>query len=322
MKRFILTTSVFAVSLGAQDSSVTRATSVDINGRRVADGPTYATAKSGSDTSTTERVQSVNGRTVPVEQIQERVLRNDASGKVIERIIRRYSPTGEPAQPIRETVEEQKRADGSSSIQTTTYSGDVNGHMQLVSKSTTETHVSGSTQTVDTVVQQPTLNGSLDTVEKRNTVTVKDASGNFRSDATTYRRDGNGGFTAAVRETIEHTKQGSEANDQTAEYELGPDGRLQLHSQTVAHTVTRSDGSKETERNVFGANVPGTVDPTGRLKLQEQQLVQTRNNPDGSVVESFSVRRPTVADPHTLGPAQQVSETVCRGKCGDDKDKP
>ena len=54
--------------------------------------------------------QSINGRTVPMEQVEERVLRNDASGKVTERIIRRYDPQGNALPPARETIEEEKAA--------------------------------------------------------------------------------------------------------------------------------------------------------------------------------------------------------------------
>ena len=68
--------------------------------------------------------------------------------------------------------------------------------------------------------------------------------------------------------------------------------------------------------NLFGRNVPGTVDPDGKLKLYEQQVIEQKTGPGNSVVETVSVRRPTVSDPNTLGPSRQISETVCKGKCG------
>lgn len=314
MKPFIASIFVCTLALYAQDSSVSRTTSVDVNGRRVA-GPEVVQTKSSSGAEVTERVQSVNGRTVPIERVEERVVSDGPSGRVIERVIRRFSPNGDPAPPIKETVEEQKRPDGSSTTQTTTYRGDINGRMQLLRKSTTEVRISGSAQTADTVIQQPTINGSLETVEKQNTVKVKESGDSYREDSTTYRRDANGNLTAAVRQATLHTQQGSESSDQTAEYEIGSDGRLQLHSQTVDRTVTRSDGSKEIERNLFGAAVPGTIDAVGKLKLQEQQLIDKRPGPGGTVVEKLSVRRPSVSDPNALGPVRQLSETVCRGKC-------
>jgi hypothetical protein len=88
---------------------------------------------------------------------------------------------------------------------------------------------------------------------------------------------------------------------------------LQLHSQKVTKTVKAADGSKDQQVDIFGENVPGTVDPGG-LKLQEQQLIQRKARAN-EVTETLSVRRPSLADPKLLGPARQISETVCRGKC-------
>jgi hypothetical protein len=165
-------------------------------------------------------------------------------------------------------------------------------------------------------VQEPTLNGSVETVEKRNTVTVWDGKA-YRMDTEKYLRDGNGSFSLAVRKSTEHTQDGPQASDNIAEYEIGPDGRLQLHSQTVNKTVTRADGTKEIESNIFGRNVPGTVDVGGstKLKLQEQQLIERKPGPGDTVVETLAVRRPSISDAHALGSAHQISETICRGKC-------
>lgn len=307
---------MFALALSAQEGSVSTRTAVDINGRRVTEGPQVSQAKSQNASETTETMQSINGRKVPLERVEERVLRDDASGRVVERLIQRYDATGNPTTPVKETIEEQKRPDGSSTIQTTTYRGDINGRMQLLEKSTTELHKSDSTQTSETVVQRPTLNGSLETVEKRSGVSVKDSAG-IHEETTTYRRDGNGGFAVAVRQTKQHTEQGAQASDNTAEYEIGANGRLQLHSQTVARTATRPDGSKEIELNIYGNNVPGTVDASGgKMKLHEQQLIEKKPGPGDTLVETVSVRRPTVSDPNLLGPPRQLSETICKGKCG------
>lgn len=293
---------------------MTTTTSVDINGRRVAEGPSVTRSKSDGQTETTEIMQSINGRNVPLERVEERVLRDDSSGRLIERLIRRYDQTGNPTAPVKEMIQEQKRSDGSASKQVSTYRGDINGGMQLIEKSTIETRASGSTESTETVVQRPTVNGTLDTVEKQSKMKVTQGSG-YTEDTTTYRRDANGNFTAAVRQTTEHTAQGQQATDSTAEYELGATGQLQLHSQTVTKTLTAPDGSKDQVVNIFGQSVPGLVEPAGGLKLQEQQLIQKKRGPNDSVTETLSVRRPTISDPKTLGPARQLSETVCRGKC-------
>jgi hypothetical protein len=312
VKRFIVGTIASAFLLSAQQSSVTSTTAVDINGRRVAEGPAVVHSKSDGRSETTEVLQSINGRMVPIQRVQERVLRDDSSGRVVERFIREFDQTGNPSAPAKEIIEEQKRPDGSSTRQVSTYRGDINGSMQLIEKSITQVQTSGSTENAETVLQRPTVNGSLETVEKQNVVKVKQPSG-YTEDKTTYRRDGNGGFRAAVRETTEHSEQGQQASDSTAEYELGTTGQLQLHSQKVTKTITAADGSKDQVVDLFGQNVPGTVDPGG-LKLYEQQLIQKKKRPN-EVTETVSVRRPTVSDPKVLGSARQISETVCRGKC-------
>ncbi len=314
MKRCIFATLACSLALTAQQSNVSSTTQVDVNGNRIGDGPVISQTKSANGSVTTETRQSINGRSVPVEQVEQRVLRDDASGKVTERTIRRYDPQGNPMPPVRETIEEQKRADGSSSIQSTTYRGDINGGMQVAERTITESHASTSGETSETIVQRVTPDG-LATVEKRNDVIVKQPSG-YQTESTTYRSDGNGGFYTAVQQTTQHIEQNSQASDSTAEYERGPNGELQLHSQTVTKTVTRPDGSKDAVVEVYGRNVPGTVSGSdSALRLQEQQVIETAPGPNNTMVQTLSVRRPSVSDPQTLGPARQISETVCQGDC-------
>jgi hypothetical protein len=219
---------------------------------------------------------------------------------------------------VRETIEEQKRPDGSSTIQSTTYRGDINGNTQVAEKTTTDTRPTGSGESSETIVQRATADG-LQTVEKRDQVVLKQAGG-YQSESTIYRSDGNGGFFTAVRQNSEHTEQNSQSSDSSAEYERGPNGDLQLHSQTVTKTVTRPDGSKDAVVEVYGRNVPGTVSGNDSgLKLQEQQVIETAPGPNNTMVQTVSVRRPSVSDPGTLGPARQISETVCQGDCKPEK---
>src|SRR5260370_32183389 len=84
-------------------------------------------SKSASGSTTTERLQSINGRMVPWERVEERVLRDDASGRVVERWVRHYDQTGNPTPPEKSLIEETKRSDGGSTVRTTTWRGDVNG---------------------------------------------------------------------------------------------------------------------------------------------------------------------------------------------------
>jgi len=310
----------FVGPVAAQQSSVSETTSVDINGHRV-ESPAISRTASANSSVTTETRQSINGRSVPMERVEERVLRDDASGRVVERQIQRYDPQGNPTPPVKETIEEQKHADGSSTTQSTTFRGDINGSMQVIEKTITDSRPSGSGESSETVVQRLTANG-LQTVEKRDEVVVKQGNG-YQSETTTYRNDGNGGFYTAVRQTTEHTEQNGQSSDSSAEYEKTATGQLQLHSQTVMRTVTRPDGSKDAVVDVYGRSVPGTVSGNDSgLKLQEQQVIETVPGPNNTVVQTLSVRRPTVSDPQTLGPARQLSETVCKGDCKPPKTGP
>ena len=293
MRNLLASAFLSALILCAQSTSVSTTTDVDINGHRVQDGPQVVTTKTAGGTETTETMQSINGRMVPLERVEQRVLRDDASGRVVERIVRRYDPQGNPAPPSRETIEETKRSDGTSSTTATTYQTDFNGNTQVAQKAVTETHKSGSEERSETVVQRPTINGSLDTVEKQEQVKVAQPNGS-RDETTTYRPSGDGGFYAAVRTVTDHTQQNGQSSDSTVEYEANPGGALQVHSQTVAKTVTAPDGSKDSVLDIYTANVPGTVNaPGSALKLQEQQLVDSQKGPGGTVTQTLSVRRPT-----------------------------
>lgn len=315
MRKLLASLSLAAVAVFAQSASVSNTTRVDINGNRVSDGPAVITSKTATATQVTETTQSINGRTVPLERVEERVLREDASGKVVERLIRRYDQQGNPLPPVREHIDEQKRPDGSSVTTATTYRGDINGNMQLAEKAVTESRKSGAEERAETVIQRPTINGALDTVEKQAQVKIADPNG-YKAESTTYRRGEGGGFYPAVRKVTDHTEKGSESTENTVEYEANPDSALQLHSQTVAKTVTASDGGKATVLNIYGASVPGTVNgPGSGMQLQEQQLIDSQKGRNDTVTQTFSVRRPTISDPNTLGPAKQISQTVCKGNC-------
>ncbi len=318
MRRFLFSIASMvasAAALGAQTSTTT-STTTDISGNTVQNGPEVIQTKTPTGSETTVTRQSINGRMVPMEKVEVNILKDDSSGRVVERIVRRFDPNGNPTPPEKETIEEQKRPDGSSTIQTSTFRSDINGNMQLAQKALTEVHKSDGQESAETVIQRPTINGSLDTVEKQSQVKVMDASGGYRQDATTYRSNGNGGFFEAVHSTTEHAVQGSETTDHTAEYEVDSGGQLQLHSQTVSKAVTAPDGSKEVVVDIFGNNVPGVVNSSSSaLKLQEQQVIEEKPGPNDTLTQTLSVRRPSISDPNTLGPSRQLSQTVCQGSC-------
>jgi hypothetical protein len=308
---------LLAGALAAQQSSVSQTTSVNINGERVDDGPAFAQTQSDGNKTITQTHQSINGQTVPMQRIEERVIKDDATGKIVERTIQGYDPDGNPSLPVKEVIDQRKHADGSSTTQTTRSRGDINGDMQVIEQSTTETHPTSSGETSETVVERQTAEG-LAPVEKRDAVVAKQAGGQ-QTDTEIYRQDGSG-FQLAARTTDQHTEQNGKTSDNTAEYEIGPTGSLQLQSQTVTSTVTRADGSKDSTVEIYGRSVPGTVTSADSpLKLQEQQSIQTVSGPGNSTVQTLNVRRPSVSNPETLGPEQQISQTVCTGDCNPKK---
>lgn len=303
-----------AVSVAAQDASTYRTTTVDANGHRIPLGADVTTSQSKTGSDTIETTQTINGRAVPVERIEERVVRDDASGKVVERIIHRYDRTGIPIPPEKVVVEETKGANGASTIRTTKYAGDMNGHMQVTERATTEKQVSGSTETADTVVDRPNINGGFDTVEKQTSVVSKQGK-SYEETAATYRKDPSGNFYQAVRRVIDHTESGNQTSENTAEYETNAMGQLELHGQTVRKTEKGANGTENVQVDIFTKNVPGVVNTTAAMQLKEHQSIERRASSGGAVVETLSIQRPTVSDPRKLGPPVQLSETVCRGKC-------
>ena len=318
VKLFLFSTLVAAAAI-AQEASYSKS-EVDINGNRATDNSRIVSRSGVGSSEVTEKTRSINGREVPLERVEEHVVRDDASGKVIERYIKRFDPTGNPMQSTKEIIEEQKQPGGGATVRTTTYQGDVNGRLQASERSVTQRQKSGSTETADTVVERPTLNGGFETVTRQSVVRVKEANG-YQESTTNYRRNGNGDFLPATKVTVEHVESGPQATENAAEYEIGPLGELRLHSQKVQTTVKRPDGSLDIQLSVFGQNVAGRAGSmdSGKLTLQEQDIIERKRVSGNAVVESFSLRRPTIADPNQLGPLQHVSDTTCRGKCDPDK---
>src|SRR5579863_2597966 len=151
---------MFCAALAMPQSSTTTYMK-DLNGNRV-DVQSF----SSNDGEHTELFQSINGRQVPLEQSVDRVVSQDASGKVTERIVKKFNQEGQLISTDRVMIEENKLPGGSSTVRETTYRSDVNGSFLEAERKTIETRVNGSTTTASTVIDRPTLNGSLETVEK------------------------------------------------------------------------------------------------------------------------------------------------------------
>ena len=125
---------VFGAALAWPQSSTTTS-GTDLNGYRT-QGRSFDTSANGDRT---ERFQSINGRQVPVEQVTERVVSEDANGKVTERIVKKFDPSGQPASTERVMIEENKLPGGGSTVQETTYRNDLNGSLREAERKTTET---------------------------------------------------------------------------------------------------------------------------------------------------------------------------------------
>ena len=298
-----------ALALGAQQKTQSSQTYVyDGTGDRVR-GPDVDIRGD----SRTEKMQTVNGRTVPLEQIEQRVLRSEGPTKVVERIIKRFDPNGNLAGTERVVEEQTKYPDGGSTVRAATYRADVNGTMRPVERSVTETKKSGSTLTSQSVIDRPSLNGEFQTAEKRSIV-VDTSPGRDVRDEVVYRRDDNGRFYEAVKETSTRRQTGDQSVENTAQYVVGTSGRLELANQTVKTAVKRPDGSESIVVDVYGQQTPGLANVGKDPKLTSQQVIDRRVR-NGEVDEVVSLRQPTLADPNRLGPPRKISETVCKGKC-------
>ncbi len=305
-----------ALALPAAAQSSSQATVIDINGNRAPAGPEVTTTPAPNGYETTERARSMNGRMSPLERVEQKTLRDDAAGKLVERVVRRYDGAGNLASTEKLLIDERKEPNGNSIVETTTYASGINGDMRLVERSSTRNELSGTTQTSDTVIERATINGGFDVVEKKNAVIAKRGDGQEEA-VITYRKDPGGSFYAAVRSVTDRTVSGNTTTDNTAKYEVGATGRLELHAQTVKTVQKRPGGGEDVAVDLFDKNIPGVVNDTGALRLKEHEIIARRPAADGAVVETFSVQSPSLSDPNKLGPPRQLSETVCKGKCGD-----
>jgi hypothetical protein len=252
---------------------------------------------------------------VPLEQIEEKVISESPSGKVVERTLRKFDATGRPAEVERRLIEEQKLAGGGSNITETVWHSDVNGSLNESERRQVEVRVAGNSTTTETVVSRRDINGSFSPAERRSLVAEKNGD-SVQSSEVLRRRDANGQFFDAQRDVRVVTKQGGRTTEQTTSYEPDVTGRLDVARQVVSTSTKQADGSEVKEVNVYGKQAEGHVQERGTgTQIKEQQIVERKKSADGSVVESVSVRRPSVSDPSRLGSAQKLQETVCRGKC-------
>jgi hypothetical protein len=268
-----------------------------------------------TDGERTQLTRSINGRQVPVEQSVERVLREDASGKTVERIVRNFDPNGQPVSTDRIVVETEVRGNGSTE-RTTVYRSDINGRMQAAERKTVESATQGAVTDRQVVVERSTINGGFQAVEKRVSVSTKTPSGTHE-DETVNARSENGGFYAVRREVKDTAIENGQTTVKATVYQPRESSALALTEQSVATTTRRDDGSEVSQINVYrmGAGNGRAYEYDARPTLSSQTTVERRRGADGSVVETESVRLASISDAGRLGPVEKVSETVCTGKC-------
>jgi hypothetical protein len=300
---------LFSCAAAAFSQQVTTTYGSDINGRRAVDS-VYSSSTSGKVTTRTELTQSVNGRMVPLESTEERVISDDANGRVVERILRRFDANGNPTLPEKHQIQERKNADGSVSSVTTIYRGDINGSYQLGERVITESSKNANTVNSNVVVERPTVNGSMEVVEKQVRV-VNEQKDATKSDVTTYRRTQDGRFTEALRVVTDATVSNGNREESVAQYEPADTGRLRLAAQQVTRARKNPDGSETREVDIF-RDVPGRAESSATPRLRERQIIEQKKVGD-QLVETTLVQRPTISDPNRLGPPSKIGERVCNG---------
>jgi len=291
----------------------------DLNGRRVEVGRTTASSTPQATFRAVLR-GSINGREVPFESVEERVLSEDAAGRVVERIVTSYDQTGRPGPPEKLRIVERKTPDGGTRVETSVYRGDINGGFRLSERSTTESSKSGDVLRSQTVVERPGLSGAWELAEKRLVVSTDKPDGSQR-DAIIYRKDESGRLYQAAREISERVTQDDRQTETTTEYNTAVTGRLEFAGRTVTNVQKQPDGSETKLVEIYGAASLGRTAEgyAGGPQLREQQLIERKMGPGGSVVETFSMRRTDLADSDRLGAFRKISEVVCTGDCNTEK---
>jgi len=316
MSKCILAAVCLAGLLGAQQRGKTEtAYTYDVNGHRVG-GTSYTSSRNGTQ-SRTERISTLNGRTTPVEQVEEKVIQDNSSGRIVERMIKRYGQDGQPASPAKVRIETRRDASGQELTTTTYYQADINGSYKIRERQSKRAKTQGKVTDSTTEVERPGLDNSLKLVERhvaRETARETGAS----SQLTVYSRDESGRFRPTAQETKETVINKNRETETVARYNsVNPDAKMELATQSVTEIETNPDGSQRKVISTYGLAAPGRSTREGREQpeLREQEIIERKVQRDGSVVEVTGVRRVELADASELGPYRKVSEVVCTGNC-------
>lgn len=303
-----------ALSLFGQTSaSVDALYTYDLNGELVDSGIRTLVVRAPATSTIVQTDISLNGRRVPREMVEEKVVRDDPSGRIVERTVRPFDPNGIPGPPEKTRIEETRNPDGSSQIVKTTYRGDINGAMRLSARAVTETRKTADGETASTVVERPTLNDSMQ-VQERVQVVKKKTNAGQEAEISTYRRDTNGNLFEFLRQVTETQSSNGESVSNLTQYER-KNSHLELAGQTVTRTRKTPGGAEVSDVDIYRIEVPGRPAVPGKPKLLERQIIERKPVAGDKVVETLSVSRTSPNAPESLGTPRMVSERVCTGAC-------
>ena len=302
---------LLAVSALAQQSSSTSSRLPDLNGGNTTEGQSFSASKSANASSRTEFAPSINGALVPRETMEEKVIRDDANGRLVERYVRRHDPNGN-AGPVEKTVIEEKKSGGTLTVNTTVYRSDLNGNLRPAERSVSQSVKQGSVTSTDTTIERTGLDGALAPAERVSATLVEESKTRKVETVSRMRRDANGNYYEAVKETSDREESADgRVTVNRAQYVGGA-----LAEQAVSRTVKDASGGTSTTVDIFSSQAPGlSADVGGKLALKEQQQFVREPGPGGKMTETVVSRKPTVADANRLGPAQVISKSVCQGAC-------
>ena len=280
----------------------------DLNGNSV-----QAAVYTAKDGDRQELTQSINGRKVPLQQSETRVLSDGPNGRTTETVTRKYDATGQIVSTERTVVERKKLPNGAV-IHATTYRSDLNGQMAESERRTIETQSQGPNSTTNVTISRPSISGSFDVAEQRNLVTNADGKTVHETEVVQIPA-ANGQLMEAAREVRDQSTVNGITTSTEARYEPDFTGKMSLASQQVATIKKDSDGSLVTQVDLYAPAAYGIArTENGSQQLKEQNVI-VRREKNGVVTETTMVSRPTMQDPNRLGPPVPVSELVCTGKC-------
>jgi hypothetical protein len=289
-------------------SSTTALIMPDLNGSSI-----QAAVYTAKDGDRQELTQSINGRKVPLQQSETRVLSDGPAGKTTETLTRKYDATGQLVSTERTVVDEKKLTNGAV-IHATTYRSDLNGQMAEAERRTIESQTEGVISTTNVTISRPGISGSFDVAEKRNLVTNSDGKTVHETEAIQIPA-ANGQLMEAARLVRELSTANGTTTSTEARYEPDFTGNMKLATQQVATIKKESDGSLVTQVDRYATAAYGIARTENAPQQLKEQEVIVRREKNGVVTESTTVSRPTMQDPGRLGPSSPVSELVCTGKC-------